>query len=100
MGLERPVVGHAHGLAQGPDEGLVGDGHGVREEEEAQGDVEEREGGDDCLCGYEGHFVVVVAWSAVGLFVVCCSYRSAARSTVGSVSRNREADNQDSSAEF
>lgn len=99
MGFEGPVVGHAHGLAQGPDEGLVGDGHGVCEEEETQGDVEERERGDDCLCGYEGHFVVV-AWSTVGLFCVCCSYRSAARSTVGSMSRNREADNQDSSAEF
>lgn len=99
MGLEGPVVGHAHGLAQGPDESLVRDGHGVCEEEEAQGDVEEREGGDDCLCGYEGHFVVV-AWSAVGLVCVCCSFCSAARSTVGSVSRNREADNQGSSAEF
>lgn len=58
--LEGPVVRHPHGLAQGPDEGLVGDGHGVGEEEEAQGDVEERERGDDRLCGYEGHVGVLL----------------------------------------
>lgn len=86
MSLEGPVVGHPHGLAQDVDQGLVGDGHGVCEEEEAQGDVEEREGGDDRLCGYESH--VVVAWSASGLvlFGVWCSYsgRSAVRSKASS----------------
>lgn len=47
LGLEGAVVRQADRLAEDPDEGLVGDGHGAREEEEAQGDVKEREGGED-----------------------------------------------------
>lgn len=46
---------HAHSLAQYEHQRLVGDGAWVGEEEEAQGDVEEREGGEDRLCGDERH---------------------------------------------
>lgn len=46
---------HSHGLAEDEDKGLVGHGDGAREEEEGQGDVEEREGGEDGLGGDERH---------------------------------------------
>lgn len=46
---------HSHGFSQHEDQGLVGQGLGAGEEEEGQGDVEEGEGGEDGLGGYESH---------------------------------------------
>ena len=53
---------HAHGLADDVDESLVGNCPWVCDEEEAQGDVEERERGQDGLGRYERH-----GWSFLGL---------------------------------
>ena len=39
----------AHGLAEEVDDCLIGDGAGVGQEEVAQGDVEEADGGEDGL---------------------------------------------------
>lgn len=59
---------HAHGLAEDEDEGLVGDGDGARQEEEAEGDVEEREGGEDGLGRDERH-----GWARV-VCAVCTQF--------------------------
>lgn len=40
---------HSHGLSQYEDECLVGHSDGARQEKVGQGDVEEREGGEDGL---------------------------------------------------
>jgi len=46
---------HSHGFSYEVDEGLVGDGDGVRQEKEAQRDVEERQGCEDRLGRNERH---------------------------------------------
>lgn len=56
-GLEAARVRQAHGLADHVDQRLLGDGGRVGQEEEAQGDVEEGQGGDDGLGRYERHDV-------------------------------------------
>lgn len=55
LGFEGPRVGKAHGFAEEVDDALVSEGRGVGEEEEAQGEVEEADRGDDCFGGYERH---------------------------------------------
>lgn len=83
MSLEGPVVWHAHRLAQYIDEDLVGDGHGVCEEEEAQSDVEEGQRGDDGLCGYERHVVVWLVGQSIRRYAgrenSCCFGSDGAR---------------------
>lgn len=46
---------HAHALAEDPDKGLFIDGTWVREKEESECDMEERDGGDYCGRGNERH---------------------------------------------
>lgn len=47
---------HSHGLSDDIDQSLVGDGERVRQEEETQRDVEERQRRQDRLGRYERHF--------------------------------------------
>lgn len=53
----------AHSLAKDEDEGLVSDGGGRCDEEEAESDVEEADGAEDGVCIYESHFEGVCLWS-------------------------------------
>lgn len=53
--LETASIGHAHALSEEKDDGLLIDGFRVGEEEEGEGQVEERNRGNDSVGCDEAH---------------------------------------------
>lgn len=66
MDIDRKIY-HPHGLSYDKNCALVCDDIWIYEEEVGECDVEEGEGGDDCLCGNEAHVGGSLMVSSAGI---------------------------------